>query len=71
MQYSLTIIALAIVVKANPVALPQAVTAAIPPPDPAPSGCSSALAGSFGIAVHKIVPTAAPVKREVVEEICE
>ena len=71
MKYSIAIIALAVIVEANPVALPQAVTAAISPPQPAPSGCSSVLAGSFGIGVHKVAPTAAPVKREVVEEICE
>lgn len=64
MQYSFAILALVAAVQANPVALPQAVTAAISPVAPAPPGCSSAVSGSFGIAVHNVSTTAAAAKRQ-------
>ena len=66
MQYSLALLALMAAVQANPVALPQAVTAAISPSAPAPPGCTSSAAGSYGIAVHN-VSTAAVQKRQVTE----
>lgn len=65
MQYCFAILALAALVKANPVAFPQAVTAKISPTNPAPPGCQPTLAGSFGIAVHNVSTTAAAVKRDV------
>lgn len=68
MQYSLAILALAVVGKANPVAFPQAVTAAISPPEPAPSGCLPTVAGSFGIAVHDVAKPTGVAKRQAASE---
>lgn len=65
MHYSLAIFALTVMVEANPVAFPQAVTAAIAPPEPAPPGCTPAYVGSFAIAAQNLSATAAPAKRDV------
>ncbi|MCJ1454806.1 hypothetical protein MMC28_005159 [Mycoblastus sanguinarius] len=70
MQYSLAILALVAAVQANPVAIPQAVTASIAPSASAPAGCSTSASGSFGIAVHN-VSTSAPVKRAVATQISD
>ncbi|KAL8830324.1 MAG: hypothetical protein Q9170_005781 [Blastenia crenularia] len=59
-------LALVVVVQANPVALPQAVTAAISPSGSPPPGCTSSAAGSYGIAVHN-VSTSAVAKRQATQ----
>ena len=64
MQYKVAAIAFAVLVKANPVALPQGVTAAISPNAPAPSACGPAYLGSFAIAAQNLT-SAAPVKRDL------
>ena len=64
MHYSLAIFTLAVMVEANPVAFPQAVTAAIAPPEPAPSGCTPAYVGSFAIVAQNISATAGVAKRQ-------
>jgi hypothetical protein len=68
MHYSLALFALAVMVEANPVAVPQAVTAAIAPPEPAPPGCIPAYMGSFAIAAQNLSATAAPARRDVATE---
>lgn len=68
MHYSLAIFTLAVLVEANPVALPQAVTAAIAPPEPAPPGCTPAYAGSFAIVAQNISATAGVAKRNEAAE---
>lgn len=52
MQYSLILLAVAVAIEANPVAVPQAVSAAISPSAPAPPGCTAGTSGTFGIAVY-------------------
>ncbi|KAL8807286.1 MAG: hypothetical protein Q9182_000791 [Xanthomendoza sp. 2 TL-2023] len=56
---------MAAAVTANPLALPQAVTAAISPSSPPPPGCTPFAAGSYGIAVQNVSTSAAPAKRAV------
>lgn len=68
MHYSLAIFALAVMVEANPVAFPQAVTAAIAPPEPAPSGCTPAYVGSFAIVAQNLTATPRVARRQEVTE---
>ena len=63
---SITLLALVAAVQANPVALPQAVTAAISPTAAPPPGCTSSAVGSYGIAVHN-VSTSAVAKRQATQ----
>ena len=64
MQYSLTLLAFTAAIKANPVAIPLAVTAAISPTAASPPGCTPARnGGSFGIAVQNAT-TSAVEKRD-------
>ncbi|MCJ1469619.1 hypothetical protein MMC07_008254 [Pseudocyphellaria aurata] len=63
MHYSLAVLAVAAIVTANPVALPQAVTEKLFPTGTAPPACKPTLKGSFGIAASALEPTAAAVKR--------
>ena len=62
MQYALACFTFGAFTLANPVALPQAVTAAISPSEPPPPGCTPSFSGSFGIAV-KNVTTSSLAKR--------
>ena len=72
MQYAVEILALAAAVQANPVAMPQAVTIAIAPPEPAPPGCEPSYVGSFGIFAQNITTAAAPPeKRQLATQIAE
>ena len=58
MQYSITLLAFAAAIKANPVAIPLAVTAAISPTAAPPPGCTPARnGGRFGIAVQSATTT--------------
>lgn len=65
MQYAAALLALAVAIKASPVALPQGVTANIAPTAPAPAGCTPNYSGTFGIAVASITGSPAPAKRAV------
>ena len=53
----------------SPIALslPQAVTDAIAPAEPAPQGCVADFSGTFGIAVMNISSPAAVEKRQEIE----
>ena len=64
MHYPLALFALTVMVEANPVAFPQAVTAAIAPPEPAPPGCTPAYVGNFAIVAQNISTTAGVAKRQ-------
>ncbi|KAL8650530.1 MAG: hypothetical protein Q9210_003765 [Variospora velana] len=68
MLSSVAILALATAVYANPVALPQGVTADVSPSAPAPPGCTPSASGRFGIAVQN-VSTSAPVARRQVTQL--
>ncbi|KAI4113843.1 MAG: hypothetical protein LQ345_005266 [Seirophora villosa] len=70
MLSSIAILALAIAAYANPVALPQGVTAVISPSAPAPPGCTPSASGSFGIAVQN-VSTSAPVARRQATQLSD
>ncbi|KAL8944346.1 MAG: hypothetical protein Q9216_000531 [Gyalolechia sp. 2 TL-2023] len=52
MLSSFALLGLVAAVQANPVALPQAVTAAVSPSAPPPPGCTLSAVGSYGIAVR-------------------
>lgn len=69
MHYPLAFIALAFIVEANPVAFPQAVTEAIAPPEPAPSGCTPAYEGKFAIVAQNISTTAGVAKRQAADPV--
>jgi hypothetical protein len=60
MHSALSLLALAAAVQAYP----QAVTANIPPPSPAPQGCSPDYSGTFQITVVNVTTSAAKVKRQ-------
>lgn len=68
MHFSLAIFALAVMVEANPVAFPQAVTAAIAPPEPAPPGCTPAYGGSFAIVAQNLTAATGVSKRQEATE---
>lgn len=63
MHYSLAFFALTLMVEANPVAFPQAVTQKIAPSEPAPAGCTPAYVGNFAIVAQNISSTAGVAKR--------
>lgn len=70
MQYVLAVLALAATAIANPMeklVVRQAVTASIAPAAPPPPGCTGSAVGSYGIVVHNMSTTAAPVKRQVTQ----
>lgn len=67
MLSSVAILALANAVYANPVALPQGVTADVSPSAPAPPGCTPSASGSFGIAVQNVSTSAPVAKRQVTQ----
>lgn len=54
MKYNYILLAAAAVVQANPVALPQGVTAKISPSASAPSACKPSYSGTFGIVVQTL-----------------
>ncbi|KAL9597120.1 MAG: hypothetical protein Q9219_005342 [cf. Caloplaca sp. 3 TL-2023] len=60
-------LALVAAVRANPFALPQAVTAAISPPGPPPPGCTPSAVGSYGIAVRNVSTSAAVARRQATQ----
>ena len=62
MQYALASFAFGAFALANPVALPQAVTAAISPSEAPPPGCTPTFSGSFSILVKNLT-TSGPAKR--------
>lgn len=65
MHCPLAIFALAVMVEANP--FPQAVTEAIAPPNPAPSGCIPAYVGNFAIVAQNISASAGVAKRQAAD----
>ena len=67
MRYLLAFLALTLIVEANPVAFPQAVTEAIAPPEPAPAGCTPAYVGNFAIVAQNISTTAGVAKRQAAD----
>lgn len=67
MRNTLAAFVLIAAAQANPVAVPQAVTAAISPTAAAPPGCTVAYSGTFGIAVHNVSTSAAANKKREVE----
>lgn len=72
MQGILAVVVLIAAVQANPIAVPQAVTAAISPSAAAPPGCTSAFSGTFGIAVYNLsTSTVANKKRAVTTQITD
>ncbi|KAL8826493.1 MAG: hypothetical protein Q9191_003765 [Dirinaria sp. TL-2023a] len=72
MQGLFAIFVLIAAVQANPVAVPQAVTAAISPSVAAPPGCTNAFSGTFGIAVYNLSTSAAAnKKREVATQVTD
>lgn len=54
MKYNYILLAAAAAVQANPVALPQGVTAKVSPSAPAPTGCRPSYSGTFGIVVQTL-----------------
>ncbi|KAL9026106.1 MAG: hypothetical protein Q9196_005181 [Gyalolechia fulgens] len=67
MLLSFALLALLAAAQASPVALPQAVTAAVSPSDPPPPGCTSSAAGRYGIAVRNVSTSAAVAKRQATQ----
>ena len=63
MRNTLATFVLIAAVQANPVAVPQAVTADISPTAAAPPGCTVAYNGAFGIAVYNVSTSAAANKK--------
>jgi len=61
MQYALSLLALA---ASAVTALPQGVTQNIPPPSPAPAGCSPDYSGEFQITVVNVTSSPSKVKRQ-------
>lgn len=67
MHYPLAFLAMTLMVEANPVAFPQAVTQKIAPPEPAPAGCTPAYVGNFAIVAQNISSTAGVAKRDAAD----
>lgn len=67
MLHFLALLALLAAVEANPLALPQAVTANVSPTASPPPGCTASASGSYGIAVQSVSASAAAAKRQVTQ----